>query len=220
MTPRHPRDEPGQLPGELTALNLSGETLADGHEFETCALSGEAAGASVTAIKLDTVRLEVKLPGGRLSRLSARTTNWARCDLSNVSATNSDWFDTKLAGSRLTGINLAESTMRDVCVENCKLDLANFRFTKLRFVTFRDCILTDADFGGATLRDVSFANCDLTSAHFSNATLSKVDLRGSKLDGITSVKDLAGAVITSDQLLDLSHALAAEAGIVVKDDPS
>lgn len=124
--------------------------------------------------------------------------------------------DVELIQARLGGVQLHAATLERVRVVGGKIDFLNLRQSKLQDVTFEGCVLLEPDFAGATLRRVSFVDCDLRQASFSQATLKDVDFRGaSTLDIADGFDRLAGAVVTTTQLLDLAPALAARLGIIV-----
>ncbi len=77
---------------------------------------------------------------------------------------------------RLTGAELAESTLQDITFSECRLDLVGFRHAKLQRVVFRDCRMGECDFSGARLEDVLFERCELTQASFAGVTIARVDL--------------------------------------------
>lgn len=120
--------------------------------------------------------------------------------------------------TRLSGIQLHESVLKDVSFVDCKLDLANFRFAKLKNVIFDSCVLTEADFAGATFNNVSFDNCELDKADFSNTKCTKLDLRGSSIVDVIGISSLKGAIVSPEQLISLAPQLAAEIGLVVEQD--
>jgi uncharacterized protein YjbI with pentapeptide repeats len=80
-------------------------------------------------------------------------------------------------GCRGTGIQLGESTIKDVSFQNCKLSMTNFRKCKLERVVFENCILDDVDFNNAVLMDVMFTKCELNRTDFSGSKSIRVDMR-------------------------------------------
>ena len=61
---------------------------------------------------------------------------------------------------------------------------------------------------------VSYTHLDLVEADFSHAPLRGIDLRTSRISGITlNISDLKGAVITSLQAIDLLPLL----GVIIED---
>ncbi|MFI5978042.1 pentapeptide repeat-containing protein [Streptomyces sp. NPDC051452] len=146
-------------------------------------------------------------------------------------------LDSVLTGLRGVGTHLAESTFRDVevvdarlggtqlhgavlervVVRGGKLDFLNLREARLKDVVFESCVLVEPDFAGASLERVEFVDCALREADFGGTTLKDVDFRGAApLEIVRGLDRLAGAVISTGQLLDLAPVLAAELGIRVE----
>ena len=73
----------------------------------------------------------------------------------------------ELRGCRLTGVELAEATLRDVTFRDCRVDLAGLRNARLERVVFSDCRMSDASCTCATLTDVLFERCALRAANLS-----------------------------------------------------
>jgi uncharacterized protein YjbI with pentapeptide repeats len=132
-------------------------------------------------------------------------------DLSGAQLRDVELLDVRLGGSQVHGARLSR-----VLVRGGKIDFLNLRQATLLDVTFDNCVLIEPDFGGATLERVSFSGCVLRGADFTQATLTDVDLRdAAELDIAAGVGRLAGAVISSAQLMDLAPAFAAEIGVRV-----
>nr|BFD84126.1 pentapeptide repeat-containing protein [Streptomyces sp. Xyl84] len=160
------------------------------------------------------------------------------CVLDDASLRRARLFDTVLTGVRGVGTDLAEATLRDVELTDArlggvqshgavlervrirggKIDYLNLRKARLRDVVFEGCVLVEPDFGGARLERVEFVDCVLKGVDFGGAALTDVDLRGAaRLEIARGVDRLAGAVISTGQLLDLAPVLAAELGVRVED---
>lgn len=160
------------------------------------------------------------------------------CVLDDTSLRHARFLDTVLTGVRGVGTNLADATLRDVELTDArlggaqlhgavlervrirggKIDYLNLRAARLRDVVFEGCVLVEPDFGGARLERVAFADCVLKGADLGGAVLTDVDLRGAaSLEIARGVDRLAGAVISTGQLLDLAPVLAAELGVRVED---
>jgi len=118
---------------------------------------------------------------------------------------------------RLTGTELAESTLEDVTFTECRLDLAGLRFAKLERVVFRDCRMGESDFGGATLVDVLLEGCELRDADLSAAKATRVELRGCTLEGLRGVEALRGARMPWNDVLENAPLFAAALGIQIVD---
>ncbi|MET8942434.1 pentapeptide repeat-containing protein [Streptomyces sp. NPDC004542] len=159
------------------------------------------------------------------------------CAVDGTGLRHARLLDTVLSGIRGVGTDLAESTLRDVelhdarlggtqlhgavlervLVRGGKIDYLNLRTARLRDVVFEGCVLVEPDFGGARLERVEFVDCVLKGVDFSGVTLTDVDLRGAaSLEIARGAGQLAGAVISPGQLLDLAPVLAGELGIRVE----
>ncbi|MFF8229232.1 pentapeptide repeat-containing protein [Streptomyces caelestis] len=160
------------------------------------------------------------------------------CALDEVRLRHASVLDSSLTGVRGVGTNLAEATLRDVelidarlggtqmhaavlervLIRGGKIDYLNLRMARLRDVVFESCVLVEPDFGGARLERVEFVDCALKGADLHAATLKDVDLRGAvSLEISRGLDRLAGAVISTTQLLDLAPVLAMQWGIRVED---
>jgi uncharacterized protein YjbI with pentapeptide repeats len=118
---------------------------------------------------------------------------------------------------RLTGTELAESTLVDAAFRDCRLDYAGVRFAKLERVVFSDCRMAECDFGGARLEDVLFERCELRAADFSAAKLKRVELRGCDLEGLRGVDALRGARMPWNDVLQNAPLFAGALGIDIVD---
>ncbi|MEI7759267.1 MAG: pentapeptide repeat-containing protein [Thermoleophilia bacterium] len=121
----------------------------------------------------------------------------------------------ELLRCRLTGAELAESTLGDVTFDECRVDLVGLRHAKLERVVFRDCRMGESDFSGASLKDVVFERCELRDATFSSARLERVELRGCDLAGLQGGEALRGARMPWNDVLENAVLFASLAGIEV-----
>ena len=140
--------------------------------------------------------------------------------LENVDAANSRrprlaLHRTAVRLCRLTGSDLAESSLTDVTFDECRLDLVGLRFAKLQRVVFRDCRMNECDFYAASLKDVLFERCDLGEAVFSSATIARIELRGCGLQGARGLEALEGARMPWNDVLENGPAFGAALGIEI-----
>lgn len=156
--------------------------------------------------------------GADLEKLALEDVIIARSDLTAVSASESSWRRIKITETRCSGIKLQNSTLKDLTIDGCKLDISNFRYSKLKNVTFIDCSLDEADFYMANLENVRFENCTFKQAEFSGATCKAVDFRTSDITLIRGLDSLAHATISSEQLMAIAPALASRFQIIVSDE--
>jgi len=114
-------------------------------------------------------------------------------------------------------VQLHGSVLERVVIRGGKIDYLNMRKARLRDVVFESCVLVEPDLGGARLERVEFVDCVVKGVDLTGATLADVDLRGvAELEIARGVDRLAGAVISSGQLLDLAPVLAAQLGVRVE----
>lgn len=118
---------------------------------------------------------------------------------------------------RLTGTELAESSLEDVTFRDCRLDYVGLRFAKLERVVFADCRMAECDLGGAKLEDVLFEGCELREADLSAVRATRLELRGCELDGLRGVEALRGARMPWNDVMQNAPLFAAALGIKVVD---
>ena len=58
-----------------------------------------------------------------------------------------------------------------------------------------------------------FVDCNIDELNVAGATLSGVDLTGARLRSLIGVESLRGAIVSSEQLIDLAPILAAQLGL-------
>ncbi|MFI8522180.1 pentapeptide repeat-containing protein [Streptomyces sp. NPDC085481] len=201
LEPYEGRLEPdGDYEGvEFDGLDLAGQDGV-GARFLDCAVRGCALDeARLTAARfLDSVLEGVRGVGTDLAGAQLR--------------------DVELVDARLGGTQLHGAVLERVWVRGGKADYLNLRTAKLKDVVFEGCVLSEPDFGGAVLERVEFVDCVLLGADFTGARLKDVDLRGvQRLEIARGVEALAGAVISTGQLLDLAPVFAAQLGVRVED---
>jgi uncharacterized protein YjbI with pentapeptide repeats len=146
--------------------------------------------------------VDVRVVGGSWANLRA-----ARGSLTRVEAHE----------LRATGADFAETELRDVDFDGCRLDLASFRFAKLVRVAFRDCRLEEADFHGATVSSVRLERCVLTGANVDGASFSQSELRDCELTGLTGAGSLGGLRMPWNDVIQIAGLLATATGIEVVD---
>lgn len=126
--------------------------------------------------------------------------------------------DVEVLDARLGGVQLHGAVFERVLIRGGKIDYLNLRRAKLKDVVFEGCVLAEPDFGGAELERVEFRDCVLKDADLSGVRMKDVDLRTVAELGIArGIDRLAGAVISTAQLLDLAPAFAAQIGVRVED---
>ncbi len=161
---------------------------------------------------------KVRLNSCLLEKLRISDVRFETCDLSN-----SIWKEGKanrleIVDSKLTGFQLTKADLSNLLMDNCMGKLVQFHSSKFKNTTFKNCQLKGADFRYCDLSNVRFINCDLQEAEFYYANLCGTDFRGSQLQGFKAQQqDLKGAIIDSQQAIELSKQLASFLGFEVND---
>ncbi|MGY1436446.1 pentapeptide repeat-containing protein [Streptomyces reniochalinae] len=187
----------------------------DGVRFEGLDLSGTDGGG---ATLLDVGMYRCALDEARLTRLRVIDSVLEGVWGVGTDLAGGELRDVELRDARLGGVQLHGARLNRVLVRGGKIDYLNLRQAQLTDVTFEGCVLTEPDFGGASLERVAFRDCVLRRAEFHQVRFENVDLRGAtELDIATGVGNLAGAVVSSGQLMELAPAFAAQLGVRVED---
>ena len=201
---------------ELTPFvgDLEPEGDYDGVELRDLDLTGQHAESARF--------LESQIAGCVLDDVALSHAQIADCVLIDVRshtlvAIESAWRDVAVTGCRLGAVTAHAAQLARVRISGCKLDFVNLRGAQLKDVVFEDCTIGDLDLGGARLTRVSLERCRVGQLDVTQATLDRFDLRGAELAGLRGLAHLRGAIIGSDQLLDLAPAMAAHLGLTVTD---
>jgi len=166
--------------------------------------------------------VEAHLEGGDLSEARIDRGGFAdalleRVNLANLRARAASLHRVELRGCRMTGLQWAEGTWRDVLVTDARADLCALRYTTLHGVTFRDCVLTEADLVEARLREVRLERCSLERADLRGARFERVELCGCRLDGWRGVERLDGVAMPWPDVVQNAGALASALGVRLLD---
>lgn len=184
---------------EFTGLDLTGQR-ARSAEFDLCRFT-------------QTGMSQVELDGATFGDCTVDNCDWA-----NLRAHKSGMNRVALSTVRLTGLQWADGSLREVTFTDCRIDLASFRFTAFRGVVFTDCNMTRADFTGADLRGARFVDCDLNGAQFAEANCEGTRFTRCQLGGVGGVTAMRGALVAATDLAALSYTLAAALGIRLDED--
>ena len=107
---------------------------------------------------------------------------------------NGVWRDatidrTEFIGCRLTGLDMADASLRHVVMRQCQGALISFRSATLKNSRLEDCSFTEVDFQDAQLPGLIVRGSDLRGASVYGANLKGSDLRGSVLDELKDARD-------------------------------
>jgi uncharacterized protein YjbI with pentapeptide repeats len=203
-------------------LKPGGDVLSSGTTLDGVHISGDIPGAPDDAVCTDIDLTELSWSGGRLTghyfqRLHCRDVVFDNCDLSGVIMEDSGLKRVEFHECRMSGIVLAGSTLEDVLFSECRLDSANLRMVRGRRLDFLGSDLRQADLYGAGLAATRIQDGNLSMADFSQASLEGIRLHGCVLRDLRGVSALGGAVISRDQVMEMSMALFDASGITVDD---
>jgi uncharacterized protein YjbI with pentapeptide repeats len=201
-----------ELPAQLEPADL-GE-LVEEARLEGVELSGAFAGAARSATITES-RVTGSLAAAQLHQLHAVDVAIGSGDLANADLRGANFTRVHVSQSRLTGVQLLESTLHDVTFDGCRLEFSALAGARIDRVLFRDCDLRDVTLEQARLRDVRFERCDLSGAAFGQAELHRVELDACRLEGIRSITDLRGATMPWSDIVGLAGRFAAALGIGV-----
>ncbi len=157
------------------------------------------------------------IDAGRLRRSRLNTCLVEDLRVSELDASGSTWSEVVLRDCRIGALVASDTGLSDLTVQGARLDYVNLRMAKLARVQFLSCGIGELDLGAAELRNVRFVDCELATLGVRGARLSEVDLRRAEIGAVEGIGDLAGAVISPAQLVQLAPALAAHVGISVAD---
>jgi uncharacterized protein YjbI with pentapeptide repeats len=132
-----------------------------------------------------------------------------------VVGADSTWRSVGLDGGRIGAWDLAGGVLDAVTVAGVQLGYVNLRDATLTDVVMHDCRIEALDLAGARARRVSLTGCVIGELVVVRAELDQLDLRGARLDRVDDVESLGGAIISTEQLLDLAPALAQAAGLTL-----
>ena len=155
------------------------------------------------------------------SQVNAHRFDISDCALKNCNFTaskfpDSSWHRVSIEGTRCSGLQVTNGTMKHVTFTNSKLEIVNFRFSRFENVRFEDCVLDDVDFYEARLKNIEFVNCTINKMTFANASIVNVDISKSTVDTVIGIRSLRGVTISYDQLMQFAPGFASEAGIKIK----
>src|SRR4051812_6959656 len=192
------------LPGLESA---SADQLAAGGRHDGLAFTDLTELPADEAVFLDCRFSGGDVGSGRMRRSRLNTCVLEDLRISELDASGSTWSEVVLRNCRLGALIAPDTGLSDLTVDGGRLDYVNLRMAKLARVQFLTCSIGELDAGAAELRDVRFVDCEIATLVVRGARLSEVDLRGARLGAIEGIGNLAGAVISDAQLVQLAPVL-------------
>ncbi|WP_165485449.1 pentapeptide repeat-containing protein [Protofrankia symbiont of Coriaria ruscifolia] len=212
-----------RLPEELVLFDgdISSETFLDGVLVESPADGRQPTPAEplVDVELTNSLLRSARLTGRTFRRLHCRNVVFDGCDLSGVILHGSKMNAVEFHRCRLSGMVFGGARLADVLFSNCKMDVVNLRMVEGRFLEFRESDLRELDLYGASITNLRIHDSDVSSADLSTSSLAgDVRLHGSRLRELKGTESLTGAVIGTEQLMDVAMMLFAASGITVDDE--
>lgn len=180
----------------FTGTDIGGTDLT-GTDFSECEFIGISAD-------------QTQLRGGRISE-----SHFDRLDAAVLLAARSVLRDVSVTASRLGSLEMYETTFNSVIIRDSKLGFVNLRGAELNNVIFQDCSIDELDLAGAKVNRLTFISTTIDTLDATNSTLRNVDLRGASLRQINGLAGLRGAIISSEQSLELAELFANHLGLQV-----
>ncbi|MBE7699133.1 pentapeptide repeat-containing protein [Oerskovia sp. Sa1BUA8] len=204
--------------------------------------AGVRSPGDATEVGAEDRRHDERFEGGDLSHVDLSDVTFERCDLVGISLHQADlraatfsesrlervdapvlsaprsvWHDVVVAGSRIGSAELYEAGWRSVELVDCKLGYVNLRGATIRDVRFTRCSIEELDLTNAQATRVAFEETSVDHLVLASARLAHTDLRGAALRRVTNLGGLAGATLSTAQVVELAPLFAAGLGLRVED---
>ena len=208
-------ERPFELP-RLTAFE--GDLLEERRDYEAIDfVDRDFAGQDASDARFLACRLQrCRLDGLSLRRVRMIESLLADVHGATVEMSDSTWRDSRLSGGRLGAATLTGATWTGVRVRGSKLGFLDLAGAHLEDVIFEGCEIGGLDVRSARLHAVAFIDCTIDELNVAGAALAKVDLSGARMRSLVGVESLRGAIVSSEQLVDLAPILAAQLGLEVR----
>ncbi|UZN02635.1 pentapeptide repeat-containing protein [Cellulomonas sp. S1-8] len=196
------------------AYDLEPDADLDAMAFRGLDLTGrDASRARFLDCEVEDCDLEgVVLDGARVL-----DTSWTAVRAGALRAPSSTWRDATMTDVRIGAFTAFSSTWTRVTVVGGKIDYLDLRESTVEELRLENVTLGDLDLSHARVRRLVVVDCDVRRLDTTDTRLADCDLRGARLSVVEGVGGLGGAKVTPDQLLDLAPLLARHVGLVVDD---
>ena len=180
-------------------------------------LIGSAASDLRGASLVECVWEDASLTEGDLSGLTVAESRLSRLNIPHLQAPRSGWRDVLLEDSRIGVAELYEAVFSGVKISSGKLDLINLRGAELRDVLIEGCTLGELDLTQGSAQRVALRGTRVETLVLTGLRVQHLDLTGAEIGRIVGVEGLRGAVVSSQQLMELAPALADHLGLEISD---
>lgn len=151
-----------------------------------------------------------------LQGTTMRESEVLRPSVVTVRAARGEWSDVRVRGGRIGVLEAYEASWSTVEITGVKASYLNLRAASLTDLTLTDCRIEELDLADARVERATLDGSQITRLTVQGATLEGFDLRGAAIEEIVGIASLKGAIISSDQLIDLAPALARAVGLAVE----
>lgn len=179
-------------------------------------IGGDVTGSDFRGASLvECVWEDARLTEGDLSGLTVAESRLSRLNIPHLQAPRSGWRDVLLEHSRIGVAELYDSVLSGVKLASGKFDLINLRGAELRDVLIEDCTLAELDLTQGSAQRVALRGTRVETLVLTGLRAQHLDLTGAEIGRIVGLEGLRGAVVSSQQLLELAPALAEHLGLEV-----
>lgn len=123
-----------QLPSKLRKLDtLAQEIYKDETLSEAYTAEADIQGVHVNSLSFSEVKItNTTFAQAILERTSFIDSIFSKCEFTACKLPEASWQRVAIHNGRASGIQLQNSTLKNVVFKDCKLNLANFRFTTIK----------------------------------------------------------------------------------------
>lgn len=192
--------------------------LESGGDYDRLSLDGESlAGQDASEARfLDCAFVDCVLDDADLSHARLVDTQWRGVRAATLGLASATWQDGTLTDCRLGAVQAYGGRWTRVEVAGGKVDYLNLRDATLEHVRFVGVVVDELDLARVRARSLTFEDCRVRRLDVTGATLADTDVRGLRdLQHLDGVAGLAGATISTEQLVELAPALAGHLGLRV-----
>ncbi|GEL95950.1 pentapeptide repeat-containing protein [Cellulomonas composti] len=165
---------------------------------------------------LDCTFVDCVLDDADLSHARLVDTAWTGVRAAVLGLASATWQDGTLTDCRLGAVQAYSCRWTRVEVVGGKVDYLNLRDTTLENVRFTGVVIDELDLARVRAKGLTFEDCRVRRLDVTGASLKDADLRGIRdLQHLDGVAGLAGATISTEQLVEIAPALASHLGLRV-----
>ena len=192
--------------------------LESGGDYDRLTLDGERLeGQDASEARfLDCTFVDCVLDDADLGHARLVDTQWRGVRAATLGMASATWQDGTLTDCRLGAVQAYGGRWTRVEVVGGKVDYLNLRDATLEHVRFTGVVIDELDLARVRALSLTFEDCRVRRLDVTGATLRDADVRGIRdLQHLDGIAGLAGATISTEQLVELAPALAEHLGLRV-----